>query len=399
MSQIQTTQKKRLLAATIFTFVFMVGFAVSASMLGTLLPGIINWYGISRTSAASISTFYEAGGIGAMVLTLTVVDRMDKGRLLPLSAVLFGVVLLVHGFAPPFALLLLMRVVLGLVGVLLDNLCAAYISDLYGEHRAKYVSILHTLYAMGSLVAPKFAAFLYEAGGWGLSYKVLGAVFAVAGGLAILIFKVMGYPQTAVAAPGAGEKRGIPYREMLRDRNLLSLCAVSFLMAGQVYVSIWLSAYLDWVDSGIYTVELCSTIMTVYAVGMILSRMLLAAISEKLGAWFYLKWSTLLSPLVLVALILLHNPTAWLIGAFLYGLCCGGAYTAKVVLSCQEFPEYSATASAITGAFGTLGNIVLNQVAGAAADAGYYTQALLVSMALVFSCSLILRFIYKPREP
>lgn len=389
-------QHRRLLAATLFTFAFMAGYAVCASMLGTLLPGIIPYYGLDLTAASTINITHELGGVGAMVLTLTVVDRMDKGKLLMALAAVYGLILLFQGWAPPFVILLGARVAMGLVGVLVDNLTAAYISDLYGEHRARYVSILHTLYALGALAAPKFAAFLYGLGGWNLAYLVLGGVYVAIALAALVTLRVMGYPQTAVE-PQAGPSAGIPYREMFQSANLRWLCLASFLMAGQTYVSLMLSTYLNWLDPAVYTVDFCATIMTCFNVGMILSRMGLAAISEKVGPAAYLRWATLLSPLVMAALIFLRSPTAWLIGAFLYGLLSGAMYTAKVVLSCQEFPQYSATASAITGVCGTLGNITLNAVIGPAADAGYYTPSLLCAMGLILASSLIYRFRYRSK--
>lgn len=391
-------QHRRLLTATIFTFAFMAGYAVAASMLGTLLPGIIPYYGLDMTAASAINITHEAGGVGAMLLTLTVVDRMDKGKLLLITALLFSGILLAQGFAPPFAVLLAARVVQGLVGVLLDNLTASYISDLYGEHRARYVSILHTLYALGSLAAPKFAAILYGVGGWNLAYLVLGTVCTVVAVLAVVIVRVLGFPQTAVFADSGQNSAIPPYRQMFRSPNLRWLCLVSLLMSGQVYISIWLSTYLNWLDSSIYTVSFCSTIMTVFSVGMILSRTMLAAISERIGAAFYLKWASLISPLLMALLIFVQNPAVWLIGAFFYGLTSGAMYTAKVVLSCEAFPEYSATASAITGICGTVGNIVLNAVIGHAADAGYYTESLLVAMALILVCFFIFRFCYQSKE-
>ena len=387
-------QRRRLLTATIFTFAFMAGYAVAASMLGTLLPGIIPFYGLDLTAASAINITHEIGGIGAMILTLTVVDRMDKGRLMMSLAVVYGLILFFQGSAPPFFIFLCSRVAMGLVGVLVDNLTAAYISDLYGKHRARYISILHTLYALGALTAPKFAAFLYGVGGWNLAYLILGGTFAGLAILAVILFQFLGYPKTAVA-PNAGHSAHIPYHEMFQSSNLRWLCLVSFLMAGQTYVSLWLSTYLNWLDPSIYTVDFCATIMTLFSVGMIMSRTGLAAIAIRVGAGVYLKWACLVSPLLLAGLILIGHPTVWLIGAFFYGLSSGAMYTAKVVLSCEAFPQYSATASAITGVCGTLGNIALNSIIGPAADAGYYSQSLLVAMALILICFFILQFRYR----
>lgn len=392
----QTPRRKQLLTATLFTFVFMGGFALSTCMLGTLLPGIITHYSLSLTQASALNIVYEAANALAMVAALFVVDRLDKGRLLTLLATVFGLVLLLHGLAPTYAVLLGVRLVLGIVGSLLDNLCASYISDLYGGHRARYISILHTLYAIGSMAAPKFAALCYAAGGWSLAYLAAGGAMAGAGALAIVILRAMGYPPTAVEQQkGSPKDVHIPYREMFHSRNLIWLSVVSILIAGQFYVTVWLSTYLDWLDSTVYTVEFCSTIMTALYLGMILSRVGLAAISEKVGAAVYLKWASLLSSVLLIVLLLVQRPMAWLVGAFLYGLISGAMFTSRIVLSCQEFPQFSSTGSAFTGVFAALGSVGFNSLMGMAADAGFYTQAMIVSAVIVALTFLVFQFGYR----
>lgn len=392
----QTPRRKQLLTATLFTFVFMGGFALSTCMLGTLLPGIITHYSLSLTQASALNIVYEAANALAMVAALFVVDRLDKGRLLTLLATVFGLVLLLHGLAPTYAVLLGVRLVLGIVGSLLDNLCASYISDLYGDHRARYISILHTLYAIGSMAAPKFAALCYAAGGWSLAYLAAGGAMAGAGALAIVILRAMGYPPTAVEQQkGSPRDVHIPYRDMFHSRNLIWLSVVSILIAGQFYVTVWLSTYLDWLDSTVYTVEFCSTIMTALYLGMILSRVGLAAISEKVGAAVYLKWASLLSSVLLIVLLLVQRPMAWLVGAFLYGLISGAMFTSRIVLSCQEFPQFSSTGSAFTGVFAALGSVGFNSLMGMAADAGFYTQAMIVSAVIVALTFLVFQFGYR----
>lgn len=385
------------MTATIFTFIFMSGYALTYTMLGTLLPGMISYYSLSITQASYINISLELGGTSAMVLALFLLDRMDKGKTLLILALLFGLIGLFTGTAPGYVILLATRFLLGLIGSVLDNLCATYISDLYGEHRARYVSILHTLFAVASMIAPKFAALCIEVGGWSLAYLVSGGAMTVAAVLSIVILKVMGLPQNAMDEQKQ-EKLQIPYREMLRSRNMRWLCLASFIFAGYSYVAMWLSTYLDGRDSSIYTVGFCSTIMTAYYVGSVLSRMGLAAISEKVSSAVYLKWASLLSGVVLAALLIIQQPMAWLVGAFLYGVIGGAMYTGRFVLSCQEFPQFSATASSLTGICSFGGNMAFNAVMGIAADAGYYTQAMIGIGILLISGFFIFQFGYRSRE-
>ena len=392
-----TIQHRRLMTATIFTFIFMSGYALTYTMLGTLLPGIIQHYSLSISQASYINISLELGGTSAMVLALFLLDRLNKGKTLLILALFFGLIALYTGSAPPFALMLISRFFMGLVGSVLDNLCATYISDLYGEHRARYVSLLHTFFAIASMIAPKFAALCYQVGGWSLAYLVCGGAITIAAVLAVVILRVMGFPQNSMDDQKQ-EKTKIPYREMLQSRNMRWLCLASFLFAGYSYVAMWLSTYLDWQNSSIYTVGFCSTIMTAYYVGSVVSRVGLAAISEKISSAVYLKWASLLSGILLVALLLIQQPVAWLVGSFLYGVIGGAMYTGRFVLSCQEFPQFSATASSLTGICSFGGNMAFSAIMGMVADAGFYTQGMLVIAVLLVTGFFIFEFGYRSKQ-
>ena len=51
--------------------------------------------------------------------------------------------------------------------------------DLYGAQRARYISILHTLFAAGSMAAPLFAASCIAAGGWQMGYLISGGLMGL----------------------------------------------------------------------------------------------------------------------------------------------------------------------------------------------------------------------------
>ena len=138
--------------------------------------------------------------------------------------------------------------------------------------------------------------------------------------------------------------------------------------------------------------------MTAYYVGSVVSRVGLAAISEKISSAVYLKWASLLSGILLVALLLIQQPVAWLVGSFLYGVIGGAMYTGRFVLSCQEFPQFSATASSLTGICSFGGNMAFSAIMGMVADAGFYTQGMLVIAVLLVTGFFIFEFGYRSKQ-
>lgn len=399
MNQNTADQKRKLLVATIFTFVFMAGYALSSGILGTLMPRIIEYYNLSLSAASTINIAKECGNTASMIFALLVVDRLDKSRLLMVMGLSFGTALLLFGFAPAFAVLLLIQLVIGFSGGLLDNLCATYVSDLYGERRARFVSILHTLYAVGNMIGPKFASWSYSVGGWNLSFLTSGTALLIAGILYFLLTKMVGKPVTAVKRDGSKAARSIPYGKILRRKNLWWLSVVSLSFASTTYLIVWLPTYLDWMDPAVYTTNFCANVMTAYSFGMLISRTGLAALSGKMRTETYAKWSCLFSAGLFAIMLVVQQPMLWLCGMFLFGVISGASYTARFVLSCQEFPEYSATASAFTGVFGALGNVLYSAGIGAMADAGYYTQVHFAIVGMLLIGFLVFAFLYRAPQP
>ena len=394
-------QKKKLITATAFTFVFMAGYALSSGMLGTLMPRIIEYYDLSLSAASTINIAKEGGNTAAMLFALLVVDRLDKNRLLAVMGLSFGAAILLFGFAPAFGLLLLIELVIGFAGGLLDNLCATYVSDLYGERRARFVSILHTLYAVGNMIGPKFASWGYSVGGWMLSFLISGTALVAAAVLFILLTRLIGAPVAAVeeGKGNTGAKHSIPYGQILKNKNLWWLSVVSLAFSSTTYLIIWLPTYLDWLDPEVYTTSFCSNVMLAYSFGMLISRTGLAALSERMSTEFYAKWSCLFSALLFAGMLMIGKPLVWLIGMFLFGVISGASYTARFVLSCQECPDYSATASAFTGVFGALGNTLFGSGIGAMADLGYYTEAhYSIVIALLIGFAVFAFFYRSPRQ-
>ncbi len=395
MNQNAADQKRKLLIATIFTFVFMAGYALSSGILGTLMPRIIEYYNLSLSAASTINIAKEGGNTASMIFALLVVDRLDKSRLLLVMGLSFGAALLLFGFAPAFGILLLIQLVIGFSGGLLDNLCATYVSDLYGERRARFVSILHTLYAVGNMIGPKFASWSYSVGGWNLSFLTSGAALLAAGVLYFLLTKMVGKPASAVESADPNAARAIPYGKILRSKNLWWLSIVSLSFASTTYLIVWLPTYLDWTNPAVYTTNFCANVMTAYSFGMLISRTGLAALSGRMRTETYAKWSCLISAVLFAVMLVVQQPMLWLGGMFLFGVISGANYTARFVLSCQEFPEYSATASAFTGVFGALGNVMYSAGIGAMADAGYYTQAHFSIVAMLLVGFLVFAFLYR----
>ncbi len=391
------TTNTKLLIATMFACVFMGAYSISVNMYGTIMPQLVDYYNINLTQVSTLNITNDFSQAVIMIFMLFLADKLDKRKLLILATISYGATLYLVGTASTYLVLLALRVSMGVFGGLVNNLTTTYVSDLYGDGRSKYIAILHTLFAVGSMIGPLFAASSIEFFSWQFSYLFLGITMGATGILFIITSKVVGVPESN-AGIITNSKIVIPYKEILKNKNVHALCIGNFLLASVTFFMLWLPTYLDLYDNQIFTVETTTIIMTSTSIGMIISRILLGILSPRfIPANVYLKWASILTAILLTGILLIQGYVVWLIGIFIFGVISGATFTANIILACKEYPRFSATITAITGAFATLGSMALNFVVGSLGDIGYYTQAMFIPVGLMVLSFFVYAFMYKEK--
>ncbi len=389
--------KKRLTVIFLFSCAFMLAYSISGNIYGILLPRIREFYNISLADVSILNVVNDISAAAVMMFMLLVADRINKRLLLTFGAILFGIALFAFGSAPSFAILLVARVFIGTVGGLVNNILSAYISDVYGEDRSRYLAVLHTLFAIGSFIGPTFSTLMVNLGGWNLAYIFMGIFFFSAGSMFLILSKMMKISKLDVKRGKAGVREKIPYIEMLKNKNVQWLCLGNISMAMVFFATLWAPTYLDSVDSSVYNMEMITIMMTTYSVGMIISRMSYTYVSTRIKPAVYLRFALLISAVILASMIVISNVYLWIGGMFFYGLVSGATYTAGIVLACKEYPKFSATITSLTGLFTMLANMLFNTVIGNLMEAGQQTVAMLIPAVVLASGFFIYTFGYKEK--
>ncbi len=389
--------KKNVTIAFLFSCTFMLSFSISGNIYGILLPRIIDFYKISLSDVSILNVVNDISSAFVTMFMLFVADRVNKRMLLTISAILYGVALLFFGSAPTFATLILTRVFIGTLGGLVNNILSAYVSDIYGDDRSRYLAVLHTLFAIGSLIGPAFSTISVSIGGWQLSYLILAVVFIISGSLFLVLSKSMKMSSLDANKSEKGKAEKIPYFDMLRNRNVQWLCAGNMSVAMVFFIMIWIPTYLDNLNSDIYSMGTISIMMTTYSIGMIISRMAYTYVSTKMKPATYLRYATLFSAIIMASIILINNVYIWIGGIFLYGMISGATYTANIILACKEYPKFSATITSLTALFTVLANMIFNTVIGNLSATGYETLAILLPPIVLSFGFIIYTFGYKEK--
>lgn len=385
---------KRRFIFTAYAFSFMIAFAVTGTMFSTALPRIIEDYHLSLAQAGLFSVFTSMGNIGAMILTGLLGDRYRKSILMGAMFIGISISLALIGSMPPFAALLCFLVILGIFTSSLNLIVTAYVSDLYGEHRAKYINLVHMFFGIGSLLGPLYPMALEKLGfHWRYSYLFLAAVVLLAGLSYFLIMAKIKEPALAIEA----DRKDIPKENqpsqklssLLRNKGMLALCIMSFLYMGghQNTFSTWFQTFLQTENPARYTAEFTSVCMTIYWIGMVISRTISASVSEKISPRSFILFGSLGGVGILTMGMLFQTPIIWVGTVFILGLCTGAIYPLTFAISCAWFPHASAKVSSVVGIFASVGGMVCGWLVGRIANAISFYLAMFIpwiSLAVVF---------------
>ncbi|MDP4109783.1 MAG: MFS transporter [Bacillota bacterium] len=388
--------KKRRSVVMLYLFVFMAAFGISGSMFGTLQPGIIKYYGLNLKETSLFVVVQEIGILISMTVTALWADRVNKNRLIGVSFLLMGLFLYMMGMAPAFYWLLAVRAFLGMASFIGNNTCSSHVSDLYGPDRSKNMALLHTFYGLGSLVGPAYAALTLRYHGWNWSYKALGMASSIIALMFLVSLSIVKEPVPFIRVSHENGKRTIPFSKLLKSKNLHALGAASACISAFQLLPVWLPTYLIFQNPKSFTVENCSVIMTLYYVGMVLSRFCYSYLSGRLAPQRYIKAACAVSAAMLVPALIFQLGWFLYICLFVTGLISGALYTTQYLLACQEFPENSAGATSVISLFSALGSMLINASIGFIADCGFFTPAMFVPVLFIAAAPVIISLAYKP---
>ncbi len=393
------------IVTVIYLGVFMVLFAVTVSMFSTVLPKLTERYSLtmSQVSTFSIVTNYVATFIGTFLI-LSIGDRFPKGVTIGIDAVCMGLLLFWIDTLPPYVLLLAVFSVMHLTTMILNNVITAFAADLFQEKRSRYISLMHIFYSIGALFGPKLPEAVEKAGfTWNHSYAFLGLVtiviaatyFLVLHKNGLLTYKLPAMPKTS--SDDEKKTQGeITVGQIIKHPMFLSLCLLQilYLSGHQNLFSNWFQLFLQREYPDTYTASFTATCMTIYWIGMFISRMISMITADKVTPRQFITVGSAIGVLAQVLGIFGNTHVTWIITCLLLGVCTGGIYPLIFAISIAYFPRKSAGITSLIGIMSSFGGILVTWLMGKLADRSLYTAMFLplTCLALVF---ILIRWKFK----
>ena len=132
--------------------------------------------------------------------------------------------------------------------------------------------------------------------------------------------------------------------------------------------------------------------------GQMVSRIIYVPLAPRIKPIKYLRFQSIFCTACGLVALLVNIPAVWMVLSFLSGLLSGSAYTMKTVLTCDEFPESSSSATAATAFASGLAYMAATPIINFIAEKVSFFIAMLVPLAFGLATYFIYLFVYREHE-
>jgi predicted MFS family arabinose efflux permease len=93
--------------------------------------------------------------------------------------------------------------------------------------------------------------------------------------------------------------------------------------------------------------------------------------------------------------LMINRPVFWMLSRFLSSAIGGGSFTARTLLCCEEYPEYSSSAIAVVSLTSGIASIIATPLLNMLAEATTFRFAMYFSLVLSIGAWAMLKFGYR----
>ena len=383
----QSKLRRRFTYAMLF---YVVGFAISITIISGLLSDLVEAFGIPPKLEGSMSTTASIGSLLSLIAMLFLQGRVRKDRVLSAAAALVVLMLVCKGLAPSYSALLACFFLFGIGVGFIDGNCNAFIVDLNGAEAGKYLGALHAFSGLGALLAPLFIQWVRGLLPWRTTYFVLAAVVAVP----YAVFALTGlYMNRRLRPEGHAEMR-LTMRDVkgyLTSReNIVILLALFLFTCSFNGLIVWVIRYMKVVlhDSvrGAYALAaywICASLSRFFTPRLKLSPRRAFLIGTPIGA------------LILLAGLATRNPNVIIVCCGADGILSGHGVPTLITMGCAKYQDRSSLPSSLLVIMMYLGFAAMPAAMAAVAAASSLQQSMYLSAFCALGSTLVALFLPK----
>jgi fucose permease len=358
----------------------MLLYGVSALMFGTLLPELMRSFTLSMSRGGLIVTVQSIGGLVVAIAGVGLGDRIKKGPAIVLAFGGLGLSLVVTGAASSYWIVLASFFCAGLCQRLLDTMLNALIGEAHTTRRGFYMNILHLFFGIGAFAGPLLARTILNAGiAWSGVYFIVGGAYLVAVVPGVAILKHTGM---------TGKSAATHISWSLRSRPALfglGFCLLFYVMH-QSGVSSWFPFFFE-AELGA-DADLASAALSVYWVGIILSRLLASRVSLRVRPSVLVIGGALVGGIVLFLGLVVGGGLFITLAAFATGILTGCIIPLCLVVAHDWYHQNTGSVTSLLAFFMLAGRLFAPWVMGKLGDGLSLGSSMYVTVLALLLCAV-----------
>ncbi|MDT4761702.1 MFS transporter [Sphaerochaeta sp. PS] len=374
-----------------FIFAGFFLFAIANNMLGPLATNIMASTGLSLSQSGSLISFLQLGSLIAIIGSLLVMKRLLQSTVIKIGYFLLVLALVAISFTTGSLLLFAMYAVIGFSAFLIDSGSNAVLSSDYYEKRGVYIPLLHFCYSTGAIITG-FVILPFKGPLWRLAYGTVGLLVAIILLLAWREQRRKHKKGQGLAKEAPPKAQVGPIMPIVKDGAfIIYTLALMLYMGSQIICATWIPVYVE--TELFQPPTVTAMTLTVFWIGIAISRLIMAPIMSKGGDPFVLSIVGLsLAGCSLLALTFSANIVVVLSLVALCGFFAGTTIPLFIVITATWYPKNTAFISLSYILSGTIGKMIFPWLVTRIAEANNLGYALMLSSLMLF-ISAILTFV------
>ena len=358
-------------------------------IIGATLPHLMREIGLDYIGAGSILTFFYIGiFFGSFLYTALSAKLGDKFSITLMTCLSFlSFVILIN--TPPLIIINILMLILGLTKGSITLFNNYYVNNMY-ENPAPKGAILNAMFAIGAFISPFLLSFiLYLGFNWRYILELIAIIAAlvVAGFFTTDNKTLLFYKNNAKGSVANGTNKDTKF---FKDKKFYINTVLLFFYLGFEYsVNGWFITYLK--DTGIMSVSLATTLVSITWISILISRLFIAKISQNISPKKIMVFDSLGLLTGFIMLISTKNVFIIVISLFILGLFMAPVFPLSYAVS-KESLHGSAFAMTMFTALTAIGGIITPYILGVISNTFNMSTAvfmLIVNAILIFILSCI----------
>lgn len=362
----------------------MLIFGIIFSILGSILPSVIDKFAIDKINAGSLMSFLSIGTLFGSLIFGPIADRFGYKILLIICACFILIGIEAIAWAPEFWILRISVLLIGFGGGVINGGTNALVADISEGERSAKLSILGIFFGIGAIGMPFLMGLLLEV----ISYETFISLTGLIVILPIFYFIIIRFPRPK-------QEQGFPIAQglgLVKQISLLLLAFMLFFESGlEITMGSWTSTYF--IEELSTNSSLAVTLLSIFWLGIVIARLILGHILKTISSTFVLILCLLIAIIGITLMIVSNSLYLAIPALFLIGVGCSAGFPIILSFIGDLYPQLSGTAFSIAFVIALIGGTTIPFLIGIIANAYNLRSAfVIIPISIILMISLLAIF-------